>query len=399
MRRLTWLALVLASSGMAQTDSGLAALHETLQALHAQTDVSAVNQGGGPKLTLAKHQLRDWIESQLGPIEHQGDEAKVSETINKALEQVNVARLDDDQNFLGTVGVDLKLDSGLLFVTTSAGIVCTNDESLYVYKRIDGKWQRVLESEQDDHDHYNPQGIDAVHVWQSYAGGRETGPAYVLALGNGGGCASAWHPVYYKIWRVDSSGSKSLIDESGDGYLRGGHYIVGSIVNSPMHFSGPVDAIIEFTERSVDAVVHNREAVRHFLIEGDRVRRVAPVALSPRDFVDEWMTQPWSASQDWSLSPELSSWHQKLHADFVGGEFLGDTLHCQAPDSWQVGFQPRDAKRNFEPEPSVYFLIRWTPPYTFALTDISDKLRPQCRQSDRDADTWRTLFSTQDWRY
>jgi len=50
------------------------ALHETLQALHAQADVSAVNPGGGPLLTVAKHQLRDWIESQFGPVEQEGDE-------------------------------------------------------------------------------------------------------------------------------------------------------------------------------------------------------------------------------------------------------------------------------------------------------------------------------------
>jgi hypothetical protein len=396
MRRLAWLTLLLASHGLGQTDPQLAALQETLQSLHAQADASAVNPAGGPKLTLAKHQLRDWIESQLGAIHQWGDETKVSETVNKALERVSVAPSDD--NFLGYVGADLKWDSGLLVVTTHAGIVCASDSSLYVYKHVDGEWKRVLESEQNDYQHYSPQEIAAVHVWQSYQAGRETGPAYILALGNGGGCASAWHPVYYEIWRVDSSGSKKLIDESGDGYLRGERYIVGSIVNSPMHFSGPVDAIIEFTERSVDSGVHNREAVRHYLIEGDQVRRVAPVALSPRDFINEWMTQPWSASKDWSLSPDLLSWHQKLHADFVGGDFL-DTLHCQTPDLWQVRFQPRDAKKNFEPEPSVYFLIRWTPPYTFALTGISDKPRPQCRQVDPDADAWRTLFSTQDWRY
>ncbi len=66
--RLAWLALVLACSGLAQTDSRLIALHETLQSLHAQSDVSAVKPGGGPKLTLAKHQLRDWIESQIGAV-------------------------------------------------------------------------------------------------------------------------------------------------------------------------------------------------------------------------------------------------------------------------------------------------------------------------------------------
>jgi hypothetical protein len=109
------------------------------------------------------------------------------------------------------------------------------------------------------------------------------------------------------------------------------------------------------------------------------------------------MTQPWSESQGWSSSPDLSTWHQKLHGDFIGGDFLGDTMHCLTPDLWQVAFQPSDAKRNFEPQANVYFLIRWTPPYRFALVSISERPWPRCTQTDREADAWRTLFSTQDW--
>jgi hypothetical protein len=398
--RLLGVACLLACNGWAQTDSRLAALHQTLLSLHAQAGVSVVDPGGGPKLTLAKHQLRDWIEAQLGRIEKEGDEAKASERINKALEKVSVAPPKDSQNLFGSIGdVDLKWESGLLIVITRVGIVCEQDESVYGYKRINGKWQRIWESEQNDYQNYTPQHINEVHAWQSYEDGKETGPAYILTLGNEWGCESFWHAVYYRIWRVDSTGSKNLVDESGFGYLRRRSYIVGSIGNSPMHFSGPVDAIIEFTQGSVDGGVHNREAVYHFLIEGDEVRRVAPVALSPRDFVDEWMTHPWSESQAWSSSPDLVMWHQKLHADFVGGTFLGDTMHCQTPDLWQVGFEPSDAKRNFAPEPKVYFLIRWTPPYSFALVEISNNPSPRCTQVDHEADKWRTLFSSQDWRW
>jgi hypothetical protein len=400
--RLIGLALVLVCNGWSQTDSRLEALHQTLQSLHAQVGVSAVNSGEGPKLTLAKHQLRDWIESQLRPLEDEWDETKTSERINKALEKVTVAPSKDDQNLLGSLGdVEIRWESGLLIVITRLGIVCGEDESAYAYKRIDGKWHPMWESEQNDYHNYTPQHINAVHVWQSFEGGKPTGPAYILTLGNEWGCASAWHRVYYLIWRVDSSGSKSLVDQSGDGYLRGRNYIVGSIVNSPMHFSGPVDAIIEFTQASIDGAVHNREAVRHFLIEGDRVRRVAPVALGPMDFVDEWMTRPWNESRGWSLSPDLSVWHQKLHADFVGGTFIGDTRHCQTPDLWQVGFEPQDAKRNFEPEPKVYFLIRWTPPYTFALVGISSNPSPRCTQADREPGTSSesyTSIPTARWR-
>lgn len=394
MRRLIGLALVSACSVWAQVDARLGPLHETLKILHAQTGVSALNRGAGPKLTLAKHQLRDWIELQLGEVENPGDEVKASERISNALEKVSVSRPKDyDRNFLGSLGgVSLQWESGLLIVITRVGIVCEHDESVYGYKRIDSKWQRIWESEQNDYRNYTPQHINAVHVWQSYKDGRQVRPTYILTLGNEWGCASSWHRVYYRIWRVDSSGPKNLVDQSADAYLRAETYIVGSIVDSPMHSDGSVDALMEFTQRSVDGREGTREAVRHFVIEGDRVRRVDPVALSPRNFVDEWMTRPWSESREWSSTPNLWKWHKRLHVKSVSGDFLGDTMHCQTPDLWQVGFEPSDAK------PDVYFLIRWTPPYRFVLADISDKPWPRCMQPDQEADAWRTLFSTQEWR-
>jgi hypothetical protein len=113
-----------------------------------------------------------------------------------------------------------------------------------------------------------------------------------MTLGNQWGCASTWHTVYYRVWRVDASAPKLLIDRSEDAWLRAGEYIIGSIGQDWVNKSAPVDVLIELTERSIDGGVHNREAIRHFLIDGDKGRRVAPIALSPRDFVDEWLTHP-----------------------------------------------------------------------------------------------------------
>ena len=100
--------------------------------------------------------------------------------------------------------------------------------------------------------------------------------------------------MQYRVWRIDSAGSKLLIDEFEEAWLRAETYIVGSIGQNPMEEKAPVDVPVEFTARSIDSGVHNREAVRHYLIDGDRVRRVDPVALSPRDFVDEWLTRGWN---------------------------------------------------------------------------------------------------------
>src|SRR5690349_21210056 len=108
--------------------------------------------------------------------------------------------------------------------------------------------------------------------------------------------SSNWHPVYYRVWRVDSPQSKLLIDKSDFAYNRTDIFLIGSIGKDAIFEQSPVDVLIEFTERTIDGGVHNREAIRHYLVNGDQVRRVDPVALSPRDFVDEWLTDTWTES-------------------------------------------------------------------------------------------------------
>jgi hypothetical protein len=382
-------------------DAQLAALHATLTTLHSHApEPNYETLGATPELAVVKHQLRDWIESRLGALKDLEHLEATSNEINGALKGVSVTDSKDDQNLLGSLGdVRFSSESGLLIITTAVGILCQYDESAYAYKSVNGQRQRIWESEQNDYSpkKYTPQHIVAVHAWQSWKDVHVDGPPFVMTLGNSWGCASTWHPVHYRAWRIDPSGPRLLIDDSEDAWMRAETYIVGSI-GRDWRQNSPVDVLIEFTERSIDGGVHNREAVRHFLIEGDQVRRVDPVALSPRDFVDEWLTRSWDESVTWSASPSLQQWHRKLHADFVAGDFDCPTMHCQTPGLWQVTVAPSNAQKNSESEPDVYFLVRWSPPYHFKMVEISDKGWPRCNQKDPEADAWRTLFNTQEWR-
>jgi hypothetical protein len=376
-------------------DERLADLKATLASLRASAGkVGAVKFPPSPELTVAKHQLRDWIETQLDSVKGNGDEKSLAGRLNQELKSAGLVREAEADNILGFLGTaDITAEPGALIVTTALGILCQYDTSAYVYRFVNGHWQRVWESEQDDYSpkKYMPQQAIDVHVWPS--GG---GPFFVMTLGNEWGCASTWHTVHYRVWQVEPPIQKLLIDGSETAWLRANGYLVGSIGQDRTNRTAPVDVLVEFAERSIGD--HNREAVRHYLIDGDQVRRADPVALSPRDFVDEWLTRPWSESSTWSESPVLRERYQKLHSDFVAGEFVYPTMHCQTPDLWQVGFEPHDAQKNFGAEPKVYFLIRWRPPYHFTIVDVGDKPWPRCTEEDPDADAWRTLFNTQEWR-
>jgi hypothetical protein len=391
-------ALWMAAVASAQ-DARLDALHATLVKLHAHArEATPMEPGGSPELTIAKHQLRDWIETQLASLKDDGDEKAFAARINRTLQAVSVKGAADDQNLLGSLGeVHVRREGDLLVVATAVGILCQNDESAYLYKPANGRWQRIWESEQNDYvpNKYSPQHLISVPVWQLYKDGHEDGPPFVMTLGNSFGCASYWHSVSYRVWRIDPSGAKLLIDRTEDAWL--GAPTSGSIAQSPRDRFAPVDVLVEFPKDGIDTNI--REAVRHFLIDGDQVRRVDPVALSPRDFVDEWLTRNWQESTTWSASPTLQQWHRRLHADYIAGIFEYPTKHCATPDLWQVGVDLSETANPIDPQPSAYFLVRWRPPYHFTMVDIGDKPWPRCTEKDRGADEWRTLFNTQEWRW
>jgi hypothetical protein len=270
MRLILWAAALCIAAIASAQDPRLRDLHTTLVTLHSHSAQANIkNLGARPELSVAKHQLRDWIETQLGSLKNDASEKALSIQINEVLKRVEV-RDSDEQNLLGSLGeVRFSMESGYLIVTTAVGIICQYDESAYVYKSVSDHWQRVWESEQDDYSSkkYAPQVIESVHVWQAYDHGRKDAPLFLLTLGHAFGCESSWHPVYYRVWRVDTSTSKLLIDRSESAWLRTNTYTVGSIGRDFREDNAPVDVLIEFTESSIDAGVHNREAIRHFLIE------------------------------------------------------------------------------------------------------------------------------------
>src|SRR5580698_9191153 len=100
--RVLLLAVILAGVACAQ-DAQLEALHRTLVELRAQ-EPDPDTMGASEKLTVAKHQLRDWIETQLTSLAEDVDTKAFEVRINEALKMFRAPEPPDDQNNLGTVG-------------------------------------------------------------------------------------------------------------------------------------------------------------------------------------------------------------------------------------------------------------------------------------------------------
>ena len=63
---------------------------------------------------------------------------------------------------------------------------------------------------------------------------------------------------------------------------------------------------------SIDGGILARQDVRHYRIDGPNAKRIDPLALRPRDFVDEWLTHEWKEAAFWSTVREKVAFAMRL---------------------------------------------------------------------------------------
>jgi hypothetical protein len=338
---------------------------------------------------MAKEQLRDWIESRLP---NSRDERPIAWELNQELKRAGLV-CDDNIDHpvcdwgspLGYVGpVKVQRDGSHLVVQTGVGIICGFDESAYIYQWKTDRWVRRWHYENDDYSEkkYVPEELHAVLIAPTY----KNPQPLVLTLATYPWCTSTWNSVIYSLWRLgpDEASARLLLKKREDAN-RGARLppIMGSV--------GQDDALIEFISPSLDCQMLMHTAIRHYEVDGSRVKRVGPLAVSPQDFVEEWLKAPWSESLTWS-ERDLQKWH--LAPQACKATFHHPRMHCpKQPDLWQIALANEDRT-------STYFLVRWRPPYEFTVVDVNDHPWPECSELDRTEFSFPsgTLFPVQNWR-
>jgi hypothetical protein len=267
-----------------------------------------------------------------------------------------------DWTLLGVLNpIELRRTQGFLVLKTGVGIECGFDESAYLYSWSDEGWRRVWQTEQNVYEEkaYQPQTIHKVLV-SPYS---RTNNYVVLTLGSESWCMSNLHNVYYRVFRLGPDPSaRPLVEGAVWAHIAG---------DPPIHGSVTVDdVLIEATQ--VGGLEGGAfEAVRHYRFDHDDIKRIDPFALSPRDFVYEWLSNEWRAVVSWSESVSrrtMLDWHEKFGKR--NGELIYPTMHCPTtPDLWQVGVEFGDPPPAIgaPPKSPTYFLVRWRPPYDFRM--------------------------------
>lgn len=336
-------------------DARFDSLREALGAIGRQSLNDGGPRGASPILTVAKHQLRDWVESRLGA----GDPEELARSLNAELDAAQLfcaSQCVDEVAFFGTVHeLQIRRSGAYLTLVAGVGILCGFDDSAYVYRSTAQGWRRVWQSEQNNYleGAYRPQMIVSVQV--------SLRADMVLTLGREPWCTSWWHDVYYRVFRLGSEG-RPLIDGSSWAYVPEDPPIRGRFDEDRV--------LVEFTVASLDPGIHSRKKVVNYKIDGNRVSRVDPLALSPRDFVEEWVGTKWNQVSQWTEQQSFRGWHEQHRGTLT---FVYSTMRCRgSADLWQVksGIGKADV--------GTYFLVRRTPPYVFRMVRVSQWADPSC---------------------
>jgi hypothetical protein len=387
-------------------DRSLTDLRVALRPMLIEPEANPATRGATPQFEVVKTLLRDWVEARLLFHPRDGDDALLGARLNQELRDADLACLTSEEvvenrcgagetfNSLGFLGaVEFRRQQGgqFLVLQTAVGIACGFDESAYVYEWQRDRWRRVWRSEQVVYtkEQYTPQTIHAVLVSKP---DRHRRDHLILSLGSRPDCGGGLQPVYYRLWRLneDRFDVKLLMNRSEIAVIGTEPPITGSVV--------PGGAVVEFAAPSLDVKAGSRRVVRSFVVDGEDIRRVDPVALGPRGFIEDWLAQRWVDSIAWvrpGARPALERWHNRLHdGGAPKGSFAGVTQQCSV-NRWQVGVSVQDQTKGPR---DIYFLVRWRPPYYFEMLDIRDKRWAECAESDERADEARTLFASQEGR-
>jgi hypothetical protein len=191
------LVILLALFYQGRAPGPLIGIRTILHALVVDLDAHRSTFGATAELTTAKHELRNWIESELAAQKQEVDTAAFADRLQKGLGDADLLCIDCTAavNYLGTVDdVRVTRRGDFLIVVTAMGVSCGYDESAYAYAWNGQQWRRVWDHEQNIYtaQGYLPQQIHDIQV--SSPG--PNGDRLLMLLGSQTMCGGAFKNMY-----------------------------------------------------------------------------------------------------------------------------------------------------------------------------------------------------------
>jgi hypothetical protein len=268
-------------------------------------------------------------------------------------------------------------DPGILVVSTQLWVPCGDtdpDTAIYVFQGYERNWKMVLATDAD----FDTAGNTAQNGMEYKLSPPDGNGNWYLAIAQAPpACGSTPAPVslQYRILRAGRSPDEPRI-------LLERRESLNERFEPPFRLEVQDDwvAVTRGKERNLDG--EPGVAISRYQVIGDKTTRMQPLALTPEDFLDEWVKLNWSeAAHSSSESSDLPKWHSILNAlanNSTEFEFVQPCHDQRAADKkWLAGLWI-DQKLNSSSEYERLYVVVSERQHAFFVDSVQTTRPPGC---------------------
>jgi hypothetical protein len=201
-------------------------------------------------------------------------------------------------------------EPGILVVSTQLWLPCGSadpDSAIYVFQGIARRWDLVLAAESD----FDPAGENDITGMQYKISPPDShGHWFVVVAHVPPSCGRASTTLRYKALRPGTSLNQPILLLSGRESINPFFQPAFRVDTEKYSFALTLGKL-----RKLDG--EPGIAIFRYGLSGDEVRRMAPLALTPEDFLDQWAQLNWDEAKRWTRDPSdsvLEKWHSQLNS-------------------------------------------------------------------------------------
>ena len=268
-------------------------------------------------------------------------------------------------------------DPGILVVSTQLWVPCGSndpDTAIYVFEGRAREWKLVLATDAD----FDSAGEHLESGLQYKLSPQDANGSWYLAIAQAPpACGPTPAPVSlrYTILRPGRSPEEPRI-------LLDRREPLNQKFQPPFRLEVEDDwfAVTKGKERKLDG--EPGISIDRYQVISDEITRMQPLALTPEDFLDEWVQLEWSIAAHWSSqSADLPKWHSILSAlaqDSMEIEFVQPCREQGSADKvWLTGLSI-DQKLNPNSENERLYIVVSEQHHAFAIDSINTARPPGC---------------------
>jgi hypothetical protein len=199
-------------------------------------------------------------------------------------------------------------EPGILVVSTQLWLPCGSadpDSAIYVFQGVARRWDLVLAAESD----FDPAGENDVTGMQYKISPPDSHGRWFLVVAHvPPSCRRAATTVSYKALRPGTGLNQPIGLLSGRESINPFFQPAFRVDTEKYSFALTLGKL-----RKLDGEAGI--AIFRYGLSGDDVRRMAPLALAPEDFLDQWAQLNWDEAKRWTRAPSdpvIEEWHSKL---------------------------------------------------------------------------------------